>query len=589
MNIRKYATRIRQLANNEAERLSADSVEKPVSLKILKDKIVLIPNLLSGEDVEDLADYLYEAIGVNSLHFDTIWSDEYDSYVIEISDYQSISSATEEDQDDLETTEQQFTSKGTAVNWKSGKLPAIFKLVKFPSNSLVLDYGGGTVESEALATSFLSQFGSEDIVYDPYNKSSELNKEAVNRLRKNGGADVAICSNVLNVIAEEAARITVLKNIKKLTKHGAPVYITVYEGTGQGEGKRSGDDQYQNNKKTADYLEEVQSVFPDAVRKGKLISATNSGSSVNSSKKVSASGDEYWLDPSEPNANYEDVDDIQLANEFELDIEVEVKEGYWPEPTDDADFFAQVDHQECCFVEYKGHTIKCAPDANSIYEYIFELFEKHPEGIPEKVGKYRMKGEFYLVYDVEGIGVQHNYNDYGEEGVSDDAEFYSDDVSTSFNADKSKITSIQFKPLDSGVKSSTQISSSDKVEYSNDSKKTSGRYDSYQTATYQGVMFGIHYTDVNTSPDVDSNDMFNRFKAQISEIHPYDDGNYAWAKIEAGVIKIIRDGRSIDTSYYFTADDMDVENEEWCELVCNEAIEALRKTNKTVQPRMVHN
>ena len=102
-------------------------------------------------------------------------------------------------------------------------------------------------------------------------------------------------------------------------------------------------------------------------------------------------------------------------------------------------------------------------------------------------------------------------------------------------------------------------------------------------------MFGIHYTEVNTSQDVDSNEMFNRFKAQISEIHPYDDGNYAWAKIEAGVIKIIRDGRSIDTSYYFTADDMDVENEEWCEIVCNQAIEALRKTNKSVQPRMVHN
>ena len=159
----------------------------------------------------------------------------------------------------------------------------------------------------------------------------------------------------------------------------------------------------------------------------------------------------------------------------------------------------------------------------------------------------------------------------------------------SFNAGQSKIESIEFTPIDSSVKSSTQICSSDIVQYSNDSKKTSGRYDSYQTARYQGVMFGIHYTEVNTSQDADSNEMFNRFKAQISEIHPYDDGNYAWAKIEAGVIKIIRDGRSIDTSYYFTADDMDVENEEWCEIVCNQAIEALRKTNKSVQPRMVHN
>lgn len=590
MNIRRYATQIRYLANNEVERLTEDGVETPVSIKMMKDKMILIPNLVSGEDAEELADYLHESLNIDSIQFDPVWSDEYDSYVIEITESKSITSATEEEEDDLETTEQEFTSKGTAVNWKAGKLPAIFKLVKFPSNALVLDYGGGTVESEALATSFLSQFGSEDIVYDPYNKSAELNKEAVNRLRKNGGADVAICSNVLNVIAEEAARITVLKNIKKLTKKGAPVYITVYEGTGQGEGKRSGDDQYQNNRKTADYLEEVQSVFPDAVRKGKLISATNSGSSVQSSKQISAGREEYWLDPPEPDKNYEDMEEFQIGKEFELDIEVVVQEGYWPDPADDADFFAQVKDEECCLIEYEGHTIKAAPDANSIFEYIIELFEAHPEGIPTEPGRYRMKGEFYFVYDIDGISVQHNYINYGEdEGIVDDADFYTDDADVSFNASQSKIESIEFTPIDSSVTSSTQICSSDIVQYSNDSKKTSGRYDTYQTARYQGVMFGIHYTEVNTSQDVDSNEMFNRFKAQISEIHPYDDGNYAWAKIEAGVIKIIRDGRSIDNSYYFTADDMDVENEEWCEIVCNQAIEALRKTNKSVQPRMVHN
>ena len=57
--------------------------------------------------------------------------------------------------EDLEETNQQFSSKGTAINWKSGRLPAIFRLVHFPGNSIVLDYGGGTTESQELANNFL--------------------------------------------------------------------------------------------------------------------------------------------------------------------------------------------------------------------------------------------------------------------------------------------------------------------------------------------------------------------------------------------------------------------------------------------------
>ena len=86
---------------------------------------------------------------------------------------------------------------------------------------------------------------------------------------------------------EPEARKGVLENIKKITKPGAPIYITVYEGRGDAkEGvTKSG---YQLNRKTADYLEEIQEVFPDAKRKGKLIVATNKGS-VNSSSSFTTS------------------------------------------------------------------------------------------------------------------------------------------------------------------------------------------------------------------------------------------------------------------------------------------------------------
>ena len=191
---------------------------------------------------------------------------------------------------ELSFPEQEFDSAKTSIN--STKVPAIYKLVHFPANSIVLDYGGGKWDT---GVEYLEEQGCEGYVYDPYNRSSQHNRNVLRALRSNGGADIALCSNVLNVIKEPEARIQVLKNIAKITKPGGKVYITVYEGSGKGnEGAtKSG---YQLNRKTADYIEEIQSVFPDAQRKGKLISATNSSSvtsSENTDKRLSPSSERY--------------------------------------------------------------------------------------------------------------------------------------------------------------------------------------------------------------------------------------------------------------------------------------------------------
>lgn len=182
-----------------------------------------------------------------------------------------------DDQDiELETGEQEFTSERTSIN--STKLPAIYSLVNFPKGSLVIDFGGGKFD---IGVEYLEEQGCEGYIYDPYNRSSQHNRSVLKALRSHGGADIALCSNVLNVIKEPEVRIQVLNNIAKITKPSGKVYITVYEGSGKGnEGAtKSG---YQLNRKTADYLEEIQSVFPDAKRSGKLISATNSGSVTSS-------------------------------------------------------------------------------------------------------------------------------------------------------------------------------------------------------------------------------------------------------------------------------------------------------------------
>ena len=178
---------------------------------------------------------------------------------------------------DLENPEQEFSSAATSIN--SAKLPAIYNMVEFRPGDVVVDFGGGKFDN---AVNYLKDKYVTLLVYDPYNRSAEHNKEVLRILKEHGGADAAINSNVLNVIKEPEAREAVLKNIKKITKRGAPVYITVYEGKGDGaEGPtKSG---YQLNRKTGDYMDEVGKVFSNVKRKGKLITAINESTSMTES------------------------------------------------------------------------------------------------------------------------------------------------------------------------------------------------------------------------------------------------------------------------------------------------------------------
>ena len=196
----------------------------------------------------------------------------------------NIDASWDDYEDDIQEIDQEFTSENTSIN--SGKLPAIFKMINLEPGTINIDYGGGRFDNVA---EYLTQYDVVNLVYDPYNRSKEHNQEVIRTVKAAGGADTATCSNVLNVIKEPEVRQNVLQNIRKLVKPNGSVYITVYEGSGKGnEGPtKSG---YQLNRRTADYLEEVKQVFPDAVRKGKLIVATNSATiSVNSSTDASSS------------------------------------------------------------------------------------------------------------------------------------------------------------------------------------------------------------------------------------------------------------------------------------------------------------
>lgn len=138
---------------------------------------------------------------------------------------------------------QEFTSANTSINSK--KLPAIYKMISdlVTENDNVIDFGCGKYfDNYNLPANYHG--------YDPYNRpnSEELNIKY----------DVALCSNVLNVIMEKEVRRQLLEDLKHIAKR---VFITVYEGDKSGKGKKTKEDCYQLNRKHNDYIPELIEVW----------------------------------------------------------------------------------------------------------------------------------------------------------------------------------------------------------------------------------------------------------------------------------------------------------------------------------------
>lgn len=152
---------------------------------------------------------------------------------------------------------QRYTSRGTSINRRR---PAIYtKLMKAGirfERETAIDYGCGR---------YFDDYGLPKTVvgYDPYNGKG--NEDLLD-----GFYDVAICSNVLNVIAEPEVREDILFDLARIAE---TVYITVYEGDKSGKGKPSGKDSWQENRRLRDYLPEVEDVFSEVTIKNGVIIA----------------------------------------------------------------------------------------------------------------------------------------------------------------------------------------------------------------------------------------------------------------------------------------------------------------------------
>lgn len=164
----------------------------------------------------------------------------------------------------------------TSIN--SSKLPSGMRnaLDKgfIPEGATVLDYGGGKFDNGKREVE--SRVGGATMhILDPYARTKEHN-DKVASLLSGKKADVVMNHNVLNVIQDPIERQEVIQGAYAFVKPGGQLHISVYVGDGTGSGKKvmhgkSGGWNWQENRKTADYIPEIQSSIPDA----QLISKSN--------------------------------------------------------------------------------------------------------------------------------------------------------------------------------------------------------------------------------------------------------------------------------------------------------------------------
>ncbi len=153
------------------------------------------------------------------------------------------------------------------------QIPAVFKSKTFVPRGKNLDIGAGKFD---LGKQYLeSERGvTESVPFDPFNRSLESNRAAVNRLQSGERFGTTTIPNVLNVVAEAPARDNVILQAAQALEPNGVAYFQIYEGDRSGNGRRTSKG-FQNNKKTSDYVAEVRKHFGNVRTSGNIIVASN--------------------------------------------------------------------------------------------------------------------------------------------------------------------------------------------------------------------------------------------------------------------------------------------------------------------------
>ena len=174
---------------------------------------------------------------------------------------------------------QEFNSADTSIN--SGKLPTVYSKLEFANGCTVLNYGGGKFNN---TIEFGNANGFTDLIFDPFNRTVEWNAAVVKSISEKG-VDLAILSNVLNVIKEVDVRGFVLSVLANTLDENKPLFITVYEGDRTGYGRQTSRSAWQENRKLKEYLAEVQKHFTHVKTRYNTIVAWNGNSTAIDLKK----------------------------------------------------------------------------------------------------------------------------------------------------------------------------------------------------------------------------------------------------------------------------------------------------------------
>jgi len=162
---------------------------------------------------------------------------------------------------------QGFGSAATSLN----QVASAMRKIGWKPGTVNVDIGGGKFDK---ATEYLREQGVESIVFDPFNRDAEHNRQVAERVRDEK-VDTVTCNNVLNVIDSASSRANVILQAAKALKPGGTAYFSVYEGDKSGVGRQTKSDSWQNNRVTKDYVSEIERYFDDVTVKGKVIIAKN--------------------------------------------------------------------------------------------------------------------------------------------------------------------------------------------------------------------------------------------------------------------------------------------------------------------------
>lgn len=274
---RKTASGINnELRSNKTLNIKNDTAEK--ALELFKDisnmpvgyfeakpqRAVPFDEVLAAVVPNDISEELRNGLakaGIQTIEYEA--GDQLDR----LAKVESVEGARFSIEDNDQPVEQAISSAKTSLR----QVPALFKDKNVQFGDVNIDIGGGKYD---LATEFLAERGTQNLVFDPYNRGETTNRATLDFLRDGSRADTATNANVLNVISEAPARANVILEMAKAIKPDGKAYFMVYEGDGSGVGRETSAG-WQNNRKTADYMDEIKRYFDSVERRGKLIIASN--------------------------------------------------------------------------------------------------------------------------------------------------------------------------------------------------------------------------------------------------------------------------------------------------------------------------